>query len=128
METITILILTFLFAKHIIADYFLQRSWMFKDKGIYLARGGLIHAKSHGVLTFFALLFLSVDPMLALGLGCLDAVLHYHIDYIKSNVWKSKQLTPNDNLYWAVHGVDQFTHFLTYILIVLIHNNSYISI
>ena len=37
--------------KHVIADYFMQYSWMIKDKGKYGAWGGLAHSGWHGVLT-----------------------------------------------------------------------------
>lgn len=117
MEPITLL--TLLFTKHILADYFLQRSWMFPDKGIYGAWGGVAHAKIHGLFTFLILL-LFIPPVPALVFGALDSLIHYHIDYIKQHVWKSKKLTSMDNLYWMVHGVDQFLHFLTYVLIVLL--------
>jgi len=103
--------------KHTIADYFMQYSWMIKDKGTYGAWGGIAHAKFHGLLTFL-LLLLFVNPLTAFLFGALDSIIHYHIHYVKSNVWKSKKLGPNDQLYWITHGVDQMLHLLTYVLII----------
>jgi len=114
-----LILLTFLFTKHILADYFFQRAWMFPDKGVYGAWGGVAHAITHAILTSFILMFFT-DVFTAQALAVLDGFLHYHIDYIKNNVWKNKKLTPMDNLYWMIHGTDQFLHFLTYILIVFL--------
>ena len=113
-----------LMVKHTIADYFTQYKWMMKDKATYGAWGGLAHAGWHGILTFLVLYWnpfavMSTLLMIIL-LSIIDSVFHYHIDYVKSNIWKSKQLTPIDQLYWAVHGVDQFLHMATYILIIYI--------
>ena len=109
--------LLWLITKHIIADYYLQFSWMFKYKAIYGHPGGLAHAGLHGIFTFIVFSAF-VNPFVAFNLAMLDSVLHYHIDFVKSNVWKAKQLTPSDQLYWIVHGTDQFLHFLTYFLLI----------
>ena len=50
----------------------------------------------------------------------LDYVLHYHIDFVKSNLWKKYNYGPNDQMYWAIHGTDQFLHMMTYVLILYI--------
>jgi len=117
-----IIVLTALFSKHILADYFFQRAWMFPDKGVYGAWGGVSHAGIHGILTTLVL-FGFADIQTAIILGLLDFFFHYHIDYAKNNVWKNKKLTSSDSLYWMIHGVDQFAHFLTYVLIVFLISN-----
>ena len=117
-------ILFWLMTKHIIADYFTQYSWMYKHKAKYGHPGGIAHALWHGLLTFFVLLYF-VDPMIAIMLSMLDSVIHYHIDYLKSNSWKRWPVTPNDQLFWIIHGIDQLAHGLTYFLIVhlLVHGH-----
>ena len=105
--------------KHLIADYYTQYSWMLKDKGTYGAWGGVAHAKLHGLFTFIILL-LYVNPLTAFLFGALDSIIHYHIDYVKSNFWKSRNLGPADQMYWIVHGTDQFLHIMTYVLIILL--------
>mgnify|MGYP001181148228 FL=1 len=117
-----IIVLTALFSKHILADYFFQRAWMFPDKGVYGAWGGVAHAITHSILTSFVLMFFT-DVFTAQALAVLDGFLHYHIDYIKNNVWKSKKYTASHSEYWMIHGVDQFLHFLTYVLIVFLISN-----
>ena len=106
--------------KHVIADYFTQYSWRIKDKGTYGAWGGIAHSWWHGILTILVLVACGVPTVFSFALGALDAVVHYHIDYVKSNFWKSKKLGPMDQMYWVTHGVDQLAHFLTYVIIVII--------
>jgi hypothetical protein len=110
-------LLLWLMAKHIIADYFTQYPWMYKHKGKYGHPGGIAHATWHGILTNIVLLYFT-DPITAAMLGTLDAVIHYHIDYVKSRSWKRWPVTPNDQLFWIIHGIDQLAHGITYFFIV----------
>ena len=110
-------ILFWLLTKHIIADYFTQYPWMYKYKGIYGHPGGLAHAGWHGLLTtIICYSFVGIWPAVLLGL--LDSVVHYHVDYVKSNSWKRWPCTPQDQLFWIIHGVDQYLHGMTYFLIL----------
>ena len=125
---------TLFILKHTIADYFTQYSWMLKDKATYGAFGGLAHAGWHGILTtavvwhltglhWFILIVwnittFSLIPVILFGL--LDSIIHYHVDYVKSNVWKSKNYTPDNQMYWVTHGTDQMLHLFTYVFIILI--------
>ena len=120
MELNELTIITVLLFKHTLADYFFQYSWMIKDKGLYGAPGGVSHAGVHWLLTFICLGFLGVPILYSFVLSVFDGVVHYHIDYVKNNVWKSKKLTPADQLFWVAHGVDQFAHILTYVVIILL--------
>lgn len=121
MESLTVLTaLTLFLVKHTLADYFLQFSWMMKDKAIYGAKGGIAHAGLHGVLTSLVLLVMGLPIMAGIVLGLIDFIIHYHIDFIKSNLWKSKNLKATDQMFWIIHGVDQMLHGLTYIFIIWI--------
>ena len=117
-------ILFWLFTKHIIADYYMQYPWMFKHKGKYGHPGGVAHAVLHGVFTNIVLLFFT-NPLLAVWLGILDALLHYHIDYAKNKIWDKFPTNPSEQKYWVIHGTDQFAHGMTYFLIVhlLVHGH-----
>ena len=106
------------FAKHIIADYYLQFSWMIKDKGIYNAKGGIAHSGLHALLTYLILILTGFGYFYTLILSLLDYVFHYHIDYVKSNLWKRYNYGPNDQMYWVIHGTVQFLHLMTYVLII----------
>lgn len=116
----TLLLVTLFFIKHTIADYFMQYSWMIKDKGTYGAWGGIAHSGYHGLLTFGVLILFISDLLLVIALSIADMLIHYHVDYVKSNFWKEKKLTAMDQAYWVAHGVDQLAHFLTYIGIIYI--------
>ena len=115
-----LMIITLLMIKHVIADYFMQYSWMIKHKGTYGHWKGMAHSEFHGFLTWIVLMLCGIPILWAALLGILDTVIHYHVDYVKSNFWKSKKLTPMDQLYWVTHGVDQLAHFLTYVIIVIL--------
>ena len=106
--------------KHTLADYFLQYSWMIKHKGTYGHWKGMAHSELHGFFTWLLLFYFGFGFFWALLMGLLDTVLHYHIDYVKSNVWKTKGYTAQDQMYWITHGTDQLLHLLTYVLIIWI--------
>ena len=114
-----LLLITLLLLKHTVADFFLQRSFMFKDKHVYMGRGGLTHASIHGALSVLVFApFATITVSVVLGL--IDMILHYHTDFFKSN-WNVKtKATPNENRYWYAFGLDQLAHFLTYVLLVYI--------
>lgn len=113
------LILFLLLTKHVIFDYFLQSWWMIKDKSIYGAFGGIVHASLHGVGTFAALLFFT-PTVFAFLLAVADSLIHYHVDYIKSTWMKKNNPSTNSQAYWIAHGIDQYAHIMTYVLIVCI--------
>ena len=106
--------------KHLIADYYLQYSWMIKDKGTYNAIGGIAHSGLHAIFTFTLLYLFGFGYFWSFPMAVLDYLLHYHIDYTKSNIWKRNKYGPNDQMYWVIHGTDQFLHMMTYILIIWI--------
>ncbi len=106
-----------LLGKHIVADYFIQANFMFKAKHQYASWGGISHSGTHGILTALCFMpFVSVSS--ALFLGLLDFVIHYHIDYVKSNYSIRNPMQPNEQRYWIVHGTDQLLHILTYVFLV----------
>lgn len=111
--------LSALMMKHYVFDYFLQLKYHFQDKHIYGAPGGIQHASLHG-LGSFIVLWPMTGWATAVLLGAFDATLHYHIDYIKSSslAKANPPLTPNEQQYWIMHGIDQMAHALTYILMV----------
>ena len=111
-------LMTLFIVKHTIADYFMQYGWMIKDKGTYGAKGGIAHAGFHGFLTFLVLLTAPATLLFIVGLAVADSIIHYHVDYVKSNVWKSRGYTSQDQMFWVTHGVDQLLHLLTYIGII----------
>tara|TARA_B100000282_G_scaffold240367_1_gene183100 strand:- start:43 stop:429 length:387 start_codon:yes stop_codon:yes gene_type:complete len=122
MEYFAIGLFALFTVKHIVADYFLQFSWMIRDKGFYGELGGIAHSGMHAFLTLFVLLLANtgLHIMLLTLLSILDGVIHYHVDWVKSNIWREKKYTSQDQMYWITHGIDQGLHFLTYVLIITI--------
>lgn len=117
----TVIILLALFGvKHFLADFVWQTSTMLSEKGTYGAVGGVAHAACHAVCTMvvlFVVLPWRLDAHLfAIVLGLMDGVIHYHIDWAKTNL--SRGLTPADRQFWLWLGADQGLHYLTYILII----------
>jgi hypothetical protein len=113
--------LLFLFGiKHFFADFVWQTPWMLSQKGTYGASGGLAHAGMHSLGTFVVLV--AVFPWgvwshaAAAMLAVLDGVVHYHIDWAKTNL--SRGLTPADQKFWCWFGLDQTLHYLTYVAII----------
>lgn len=106
-----------LLAKHTVFDYFVQTGYMIKDKANYGAAGGLLHSGSHGVGTFIALAPL-VSVSTAFLCAVADTIVHYHIDYVKSNIMRKRQPSSMTQEYWILHGIDQALHILTYIVIL----------
>tara|TARA_B100001057_G_scaffold479914_1_gene552145 strand:+ start:3655 stop:4014 length:360 start_codon:yes stop_codon:yes gene_type:complete len=111
-------LITLLLIKHIIADYFMQYSWMIRDKGTYGAWGGIAHSGWHAILTLLVLSIFNLPLVWIILMSIFDGVVHYHVDYVKSNIWKTKGYTPANQMYWITHGVDQLLHLLTYVAIV----------
>ena len=118
-------VLTWLMIKHFVADYFLQTSWMISEKADYGKPGGLVHAGEHGVLTWVTLAILGFG-WLGLIMAIADMIIHYHIDWCKSNYLRGNfafslmPLDQSDPQYWWAMGMDQFAHYMTYVLIVVV--------
>ena len=112
----TLFLLLVLFClKHLVCDGFLQFGYMFHEKGIYGAWGGIHHAMIHAVFTLFILLAFTSSSEAVL-LASLDGVIHYHVDWAKKNL--SVGLTVNDQMYWIWFATDQALHHLTYLGVI----------
>lgn len=106
--------------KHLLADFFLQFPYMYKNKGIYLHKGGIDHALMHGVGTLTVVGLFQPTYVVLFFAVVFDTVAHYHIDWAKVNICKKYKWGPEtSDDFWMMLGIDQFLHQLTYILIVL---------
>jgi hypothetical protein len=110
------IILLCLLSKHFLADFVLQTSAMAKAKGRYGNLMGISHAATHGVLTTLVLLFFC-PPWVAIGLGAADALVHYHIDWLKVRFGEKDSSKP---VYWYQFGADQLAHQITYFCLVMV--------
>lgn len=112
------MLLFWLFTKHLVVDFFLQPPYMYKNKGTYGHLGGLLHAGLHAIATGLLLYCLGYLSLICLGLALLDGLLHYHIDWSKVKLNTKYGWGPlTSEKYWWLLGLDQYAHCLTYLLI-----------
>lgn len=107
-------------AKHLVADYFLQPKWILVGKGDFTKPGGYAHAGIHALLTAVVLLLAST-PLDVLGwIVVVEFVVHYLLDYSKIAYSRGTHVDTNPRRFWALHGIDQFAHQLTYAAIAYV--------
>ena len=112
-----ILLLSFLFIKHFVVDFPLQKPYQYLNKGTYGHFGGILHSSLHGLGT--ALVFWFVAPLSCIWLGLMDALIHYHIDWAKVKINKQCGWGPTTHEeFWWLLGADQLLHALTYLWLV----------
>jgi hypothetical protein len=106
--------------KHYVADYFLQPSWIIAGKGDFRQPGGYAHAGIHAALTALVLLVAGAAlPLIAL-IAVGEFVVHYLLDYGKIRYSAGVHITNKPSQFWALHGVDQMLHQLTYAAIIYV--------
>jgi hypothetical protein len=108
-----------LMLKHAVADFYLQTSYQYLNKGTYGHPGGILHAGIHTALTPLVYLVLAPASLMLVGAIALgEFVAHYHIDWLKEQVTRGNGWTTQDRGFWYALGTDQFVHGVTYLLIV----------
>ena len=103
-----------LILKHTVCDYFLQTVYHIKNKGIYLATGGLIHSGHHAAGTLLCCYAATHSWPVSFLAALIDFVCHYHIDYIKTRFGPKDINHPH---FWRWFGIDQAAHMLTYLFL-----------
>jgi hypothetical protein len=104
--------------KHFVADYLLQPGWILAGKGNIFHVGGYAHAGIHAALSLLLLLALGTPFGLALALFAGEFVIHYALDYAKIHYSVGVHMENKPARFWALHGVDQLAHQLTYIAMI----------
>jgi hypothetical protein len=113
METV-LTILVLLQIKHWCMDFVYQTNDEIAHKGTYWDWRGITHSLKHGAATGLILMFF-VPFEWAYFLAAVDFMLHYHIDWAKSNYGNRDIGT---KAFWNHLGLDQLAHQLVYIFIV----------
>lgn len=120
MEQLLIFLLM-LQLKHFYLDFVAQTETELKYKGVYSNFSGMTHSIKHGFYSFICtLLILELELyyiLLALLVGIIDFVVHYHVDFIKSKYGPTDISNKN---FWVWFGFDQLIHQLTYLLLITI--------
>ncbi len=115
-----VIIMTLLILKHFIIDFPAQTPYQWINQGTYGHPGGILHAGLHGLGTFL-IFALFVVPDLALILGAMDMLIHYHVDWAKMNINKKYGWKPDQHPeFWVLLGLDQLAHYLTYIGLIAV--------
>ena len=104
--------------KHFVADYLLQPGWMLAGKGNVLEFGGYAHAGIDAGMSLIILLLVGTPIGLALALFAAEFVLHYALDYAKIHYSTGVHVENRPARFWALHGVDQLLHQLTYVVMI----------
>jgi hypothetical protein len=114
-----LLLVLLLQLKHCYADFVRQTYSQTVRKGIYGDWTGITHSLDHVWTTWIVLLFFSsfhVLPILAIfGVGLLEGVVHYHIDWVKVHFGIKDHTKP---AFWTQFGLDQLAHQITYLAMV----------
>lgn len=100
--------------KHYIADYFLQPAWMLVGKGDWRHPGGYAHAGLHAALSGVVLLIAATPLPIVAALVVAEWIIHYALDYSKILYSRGVRADSDPRRFWALHGIDQLTHQLTY--------------
>ena len=115
IETV-LLVFCLLQLKHFLADFVLQTPRMIREKGVYGTAHGIYHSLIHASGTLIA--FIWLHPIIGLATAFFDFLLHYHIDWAKSNINKKYNYTQDNPKFWIWFGVDQLSHQFTYIVLI----------
>jgi hypothetical protein len=111
-------LLALLFTKHWYIDFVNQTPEEVAGKGIYGNAHVLMHSIKHGVATMLIMYVFVYEPLVAIVVGFIDFVLHYHIDWAKMNINKRWNYTIDKPAFWAWLGADQLAHSFTYLWLV----------
>jgi hypothetical protein len=106
--------------KHYIADYFMQPGWMLGGKGDFTKPGGYAHAGIHAGLSFVVLMVCGTPLWLAAELLVAEFIVHYVLDYAKIHYSTGVHVDKEPRRFWALHGIDQLTHQLTYAAMIYV--------
>jgi hypothetical protein len=106
--------------KHYIADYFLQPAWILIGKGDLRHPGGYAHAGIHAAMSAVVLLVAGTPLPILAALVVAEFVVHYALDYAKIQYSKGVHVDTRPSRFWALHGIDQLTHQLTYAAMIYV--------
>lgn len=118
-ETVLILVAG-LELKHFLADYVLQTGYILAGKGDFRHGGGYLHAGLHVVGSLIVLVLAGVPLPTLAALCAAEFVIHYLLDYWKIHYGQGVHANDAPKKFWALHGLDQLFHQLTYAAMVYI--------
>lgn len=116
--------LAILFTKHLFVDFLWQPREIALGKGKSLAILS-IHAAMHWVATTILLLVINatwfnISASLLLLIPVIDAGSHWIIDFCSTRTIRRFGWTVEDKKLWDTIGVDQYAHYIMYLVITAI--------
>lgn len=115
MTTFVLLTILGLELKHFVADYTLQFKWMINGKSSLARAGGYVHAGIHAAGSLIVLSLMQVPAAVMLALAAGEFAAHYFLDFAKAHYGDGVSSAEQPRKYWALNGLDQLFHHLTYI-------------
>jgi hypothetical protein len=106
--------------KHFIADYLLQTGWMIAGKASFTKPGGYAHAGVHALGSAIVMLIARIPLPAVLGLVAAEFVVHFLLDRAKVSYGGGIDPDEDAQRFWAMHGLDQFLHQVTYIVMIYV--------
>ena len=120
MEALFLLVI-----KHCIIDLGFQPLSYPQGQGKFAYFGKYAHLRHyipHGLGTVLVL-SLVLDLHTALICGLIDWFLHWHIDFAKTHTRAYFGWTNKDRQFWVLNMLDQFLHFSTYYMLLVVASN-----
>lgn len=105
--------------KHFLADFLFQNKYILTYRHIYGHPSGLIHVAIHAIGSAAILWYVPIGFLTFAVVLAGEAVIHYHIDWLKEQVNRRLGLTMESNSFWLTLGLDQLLHQLTYVGMIL---------
>ena len=101
--------------KHFVADYLLQFDWMIQGKGNVTKIGGYVHAGVHAGGSVVVLVIAGLPVAFIVAMVAAEFAVHYVLDFGKVHYSKDVSSMKRPRLFWALNGLDQLFHHLTYV-------------
>ena len=120
MNDFILLMIVGLELKHFVADYLLQFDWAIKGKGSVFKLGGYFHAAVHAGGSFAVLVIAGLPTTFIIVMVMAEFAVHYMLDFGKVHYSKDVSSVERPRLFWALNGLDQLLHHLTYVVMTYI--------
>lgn len=108
-----------LMIKHFIVDLGLQQYIGPSDKHRYFSSMAHYHYAQHGLATLLVCLVVVLPVEIAILIGVVDYIIHWHIDYCKHHLNSAIGAVGHSRKWWWTNVLDQCMHTATYWIITM---------
>ena len=103
-----------LMIKHFIVDLGLQQYIGPSDKHRYFSSMAHYHYAQHGLATLLVCLVVVLPVEIAILIGVVDYIIHWHVDYGKHQLNARFGIKSQTQRWWWSNVLDQSLHYATY--------------